>query len=184
MKRSTGWTDDSAGDKVLMTRHPLPVFASLWFCGSLLIGLTMAARAETDVTALNPGLWSGGAGLGFMANTPDGVAEFGIKGHADYFVMHRFSSADWLNMPAWATIFYSGCRPRRNTGGIFQEPSIWPSSCSKEVSGLSGPASRMPTAGPPTPRLVLDSTRRRARLCRDSTTGDHGRFPAQLHVAR
>ncbi len=59
MKRSTGWTDDSAGDKVLMTRHPLPVFSSLWFCGSLLIGLTMAARAETDVTALNPGLWSG-----------------------------------------------------------------------------------------------------------------------------
>lgn len=74
----------------MMTRHILPVFFSLWFCGSLLIGLTTAAPAETDVTTLNPGRWSGGAGLGFMANTPDGP-EFGMKGHADYFVMHRFS---------------------------------------------------------------------------------------------
>lgn len=55
------------------------------------MGQTMAARAETNVTALKQGQWSGGAGLGFMANTPDGVAEFGIKGHADYFVIHRFS---------------------------------------------------------------------------------------------
>jgi hypothetical protein len=37
------------------------------------------------------GRWSGGAGMGFLGNTPDGVAELAIKGHADYFVTDRFS---------------------------------------------------------------------------------------------
>jgi hypothetical protein len=29
--------------------------------------------------------------MGFLGNTPDGVAEFAINGHADYFVTDRFS---------------------------------------------------------------------------------------------
>ena len=47
--------------------------------------------AYGDVDVLKPGQWSGGAGVGFLANTPDGVAEFGIKGHADYFWTSSFS---------------------------------------------------------------------------------------------
>ena len=29
--------------------------------------------------------------MGFMGNTPDGIAEFALKGYADYFVTDRFS---------------------------------------------------------------------------------------------
>jgi Outer membrane protein beta-barrel domain len=47
--------------------------------------------AHGDVDVPKPGQWSGGAGVGFLTNTPDGVAEFGIKGHADYFWTSSFS---------------------------------------------------------------------------------------------
>jgi hypothetical protein len=51
-----------------------------------LVGMTgLSGLACADVDVLRPGQWSGGAGVGFLANTPDGVAEFGLKGHADYF---------------------------------------------------------------------------------------------------
>jgi hypothetical protein len=51
--------------------------------------MTRLVMAEVHGPA--PGNWSGGAGIGFMANTPDGVAEFGLMGHADYFVTSAFS---------------------------------------------------------------------------------------------
>ena len=40
---------------------------------------------------MTPGRWSGGAGTGFVGTTPDGIAEFAINGHADYFVADRVS---------------------------------------------------------------------------------------------
>jgi hypothetical protein len=51
--------------------------------GVLMLGLAPLV-VQADVADLGPGRWSGGVGVGFWANTPDGV-EFGSKGHADYF---------------------------------------------------------------------------------------------------
>jgi hypothetical protein len=45
----------------------------------------VAGAAHADVSDLRPGRWSGGAGVGVLANTPDGP-EFGLAGYADYFV--------------------------------------------------------------------------------------------------
>lgn len=57
----------------------------------LLVGLiAMSLPALADVGDLRPGQWSGGIGVGFWANTPDGV-EFGLEGHADYFWTRTFS---------------------------------------------------------------------------------------------
>lgn len=57
----------------------------------LVVFLIESASAHAGVAELMAGQWSGGAGMGFLGNTPDGVAELGIKGHADYFVTDRFS---------------------------------------------------------------------------------------------
>ncbi|HEY7363402.1 MAG TPA: outer membrane beta-barrel protein [Methylomirabilota bacterium] len=56
-----------------------------------LTGLATGGLAHADVTDLKPGRWSGGAGVGFLADTPDGDVEFALKGHAEYFVMPRLS---------------------------------------------------------------------------------------------
>jgi hypothetical protein len=48
-------------------------------------------HACADAVDLAAGHWSGGAGMGFLGNTPDGIAEFAIKGQADYFMTDRFS---------------------------------------------------------------------------------------------
>ena len=52
--------------------------------------LIAAGAAHGDVSDPRPGRWSGGAGVGFLANTPDGP-EFGLAGYADYFVAPRLS---------------------------------------------------------------------------------------------
>ena len=52
--------------------------------------VALAAPARADVGELRPGQWSGGVGVGFWANTPDGV-EFALKGHADYLWTRAFS---------------------------------------------------------------------------------------------
>jgi hypothetical protein len=72
-----------------MLRRSFPVF-SLLVCGWVLVSL-IAAPADAQVKELTPHRWSGGAGMGFLGSTPDGVAEFAINGHADYFVTERFS---------------------------------------------------------------------------------------------
>ena len=46
--------------------------------------------ARADVNDLGPGQWSGGAGVGFLTDTPDGV-EFAANGHVDYFLTGRVS---------------------------------------------------------------------------------------------
>ena len=55
-----------------------------------LVGLIAASAAHGDVRDPRPGQWSVGAGVGFLANTPDGP-EFALSGHADYFVTPRLS---------------------------------------------------------------------------------------------
>jgi hypothetical protein len=50
----------------------------------------MPLFAEAEVSSLAAGRWSGGAGVGFWANTPDGV-EFALKSHAEYFWTRTFS---------------------------------------------------------------------------------------------
>jgi hypothetical protein len=46
--------------------------------------------AHADVGDLGPGRWTGGAGAGFLTNTPDGV-EFAANGHVDYFLARSVS---------------------------------------------------------------------------------------------
>jgi hypothetical protein len=69
-------------------------FAAIVLFSSILIfqnGLFVAARVHADVREAQSGQWSGGTGLGFLGNTPDGILEFGLNGHAEYFVAERFS---------------------------------------------------------------------------------------------
>jgi hypothetical protein len=55
-----------------------------------LAGIIVPGLADADVDDLRPGQWSGGVGVGFLTNTPDGV-EFALKGHVDYFPVRGFS---------------------------------------------------------------------------------------------
>jgi Outer membrane protein beta-barrel domain len=55
------------------------------------VGLIGPDLACAEVYDLKPGVWSGGAAVGFLSNTPDGAAEFALKGHADYFLLPRLS---------------------------------------------------------------------------------------------
>jgi hypothetical protein len=57
----------------------------------LLMTMDVSGLAYAEVHDLRAGQWSGGAGLGFLGNTPDGILEFGLQGHADHFVTPRFS---------------------------------------------------------------------------------------------
>jgi outer membrane protein with beta-barrel domain len=53
-------------------------------------GLAAAGVAHADAQDPRPGRWSGGAGVGFLANSPDGP-EPAVAGHAQYFVTERLS---------------------------------------------------------------------------------------------
>ena len=64
---------------------------ALLCCGWMLTGLSMVAHAEAEIEDVTPGRWSGGVGTGFVGSTPDGIAEFALNGHADYFVGERLS---------------------------------------------------------------------------------------------
>jgi hypothetical protein len=57
---------------------------------SPLVAALLAGVAHADLRDPQPGQWSGGAGLGFLANTPDGP-EFGLMAHVDYFLASRLS---------------------------------------------------------------------------------------------
>jgi Outer membrane protein beta-barrel domain len=56
-----------------------------------LAGLATAGVAHADAQDPRPGRWSGGAGVGFLANSPDGP-EPALAGHAQYFVTERLSA--------------------------------------------------------------------------------------------
>jgi hypothetical protein len=80
-------------------RHPTPsksgrrapAVAFLALAAWVLVSLTGPGLAAAEVYDMKPGQWSGGAAVGFLSNTPDGAAEFALKGHADYFMLPRFS---------------------------------------------------------------------------------------------
>jgi hypothetical protein len=55
-----------------------------------LAGLATAGVAHADAQDPRPGRWSGGAGVGFLANSPDGP-EPALAGHAQYAVTERVS---------------------------------------------------------------------------------------------
>jgi hypothetical protein len=64
----------------------------LLMCAVLsLPGTIVPIFCRADVADLAVGQWSGGGGLGFLGSTPDGIAEFAMNGHADYFTTPRFS---------------------------------------------------------------------------------------------
>ncbi|BCA54267.1 exported protein of unknown function [Nitrospira sp. KM1] len=54
-------------------------------------GMVILGPAAAGADQLEAGRWTGGGGLGFLGNTPDGAAEFAFNGHADYFVTHTLS---------------------------------------------------------------------------------------------
>lgn len=74
-----------------MQRHSLLVLALLVLFVCSLADMIVSVLAHADTNDLKPGQWSGGAGVGFLGSTPDGVAEFAFNGHADYFLAHNFS---------------------------------------------------------------------------------------------
>ena len=64
---------------------------ALFFVPLLYLGTALSGLAYAQVHELKPRQWSGGGGIGFLANTPDGIAEFAFNGHAEYFVSRSFS---------------------------------------------------------------------------------------------
>ena len=65
---------------------------ALWMGAVLSLSGTIVALVwAADVAELTDGQWSGGGGVGFLGSTPDGIAEFAMNGHADYFMTPRFS---------------------------------------------------------------------------------------------
>ena len=67
------------------------ILAALALFFPLQVGLSFVLPAVAAGSDPQAGMWSGGAGLGFLGHTPDGAAEFGIAGHAEYFLTDRLS---------------------------------------------------------------------------------------------
>ena len=89
MKHSPG--SDAFTNWIGVMRRGFVLICSLLLCGWLLASLSRAAPAGAKVQDVTLGRWSGGIGTGFLGSTPDGIAEFAINGHADYFVADRLS---------------------------------------------------------------------------------------------
>ena len=87
--RSTRARYEGCGD--VMRRSLIVLCFALTVGGRLLLGQAVPAGAETNLRQLGAGQWSGGAGVGFLGDTPDGVLEFAFNGHMDYFIADRIS---------------------------------------------------------------------------------------------
>ena len=73
-------------------RHPVILLFSACLVGWWLpIVSCMAAHGDADAHGMKVGQWTGGAGIGFLGNTPDGVLEFGLDGHVEYVIAERLS---------------------------------------------------------------------------------------------
>jgi hypothetical protein len=86
-----------------------PVFVLFLF---LSVSTTLSGLAHAQVRDLKPGQWSGGGGIGFLANTPDGIAELAFNGHADYFVSHSFSIGPLAQYAGAGNDFLFGLSPQ------------------------------------------------------------------------
>lgn len=75
----------------LASRLSIVWSCSVAFAPLLGLGLFQVEPVWCEDMPSRTGTWSGGGGLGFMSHTPDGAAEFGLAGHADYFVTDRVS---------------------------------------------------------------------------------------------
>jgi hypothetical protein len=76
-------------------RRALARFTLLTLAGRTLLvwvvlATLLAGVAHADLEGPRAVRWSGGAGVGFLANTPDGP-EFGLMAHGDYFLASRLS---------------------------------------------------------------------------------------------
>jgi len=74
-----------------MFRRPRLILARLALSACSIAGPVILGPISAGADELEAGRWTGGAGMGFLGNTPDGAAEFAFNGHADYFVTHAFS---------------------------------------------------------------------------------------------
>ena len=80
-----------ASDPRCLLSHQKFVLIRPGLAALLLFCLVCQNPADAEIADLKAGHWSGGAGMGFLGSTPDGIAEFAIKGQADYLVTDRFS---------------------------------------------------------------------------------------------
>ena len=119
---------------------------SLFLGGWFVLGPPISSCASVDVRDLRPDQWSGGVGIGFLGDTPDGVMEFAFNGHADYFVLERFSIGPLAQYAGVGNDFLFGCRFRVGIGGTSRGWTARRNLYFNVDSALSGPASRTPTA--------------------------------------
>jgi hypothetical protein len=68
-----------------------PLSCAIFFGPSLFASTALSALAHAQVSELKEGQWSGGGGIGFVADTLDGIGEFAFDGHADYLLTPSFS---------------------------------------------------------------------------------------------
>jgi len=75
------------------------------FC---LLGLVSATHVGVSGAGEpRSGAWSGGAAIGFLANTPDGTA-FATNVHADYFLNHQISVGPLAQLAVTGDLFQFG----------------------------------------------------------------------------
>jgi hypothetical protein len=89
------------------------------------LSLVVPGLAYADINDLRHGHWSGGAGIGFLGNTPDGAAEFGLNGHADYFFTPNVSpptSLEFFSFQYPMTGVYTASRTQGTAGGSARSP--------------------------------------------------------------
>ena len=77
-------------------------------CAVCLMGLVSVTYVGVSGAAEpRAGAWSGGAAIGFLANTPDGTA-FATNFHADYFLNHQISVGPLAQLAVTGDLFQFG----------------------------------------------------------------------------
>ena len=77
-------------------------------CVVCLMGLVSVTHVGVSGAAEpRAGAWSGGAAIGFLANTPDGTA-FATNFHADYFLNHQISVGPLAQLAVTGDLFQIG----------------------------------------------------------------------------
>ncbi len=77
-------------------------------CAVSLMGLASVTHVGVSgAEETRAGAWSGGAAIGFLANTPDGTA-FATNFHADYFLNHQISVGPLAQLAVTGDLFQFG----------------------------------------------------------------------------